>query len=145
MTRQYCTFYVGDLFLGIAVEQVQEVLRDTAVTPVPKGPPAIRGLINLRGRIVTAVCLRTVFGLPPDDRQESPTMLVLENGDELVSLVVDRAGEVVGVREEDFEEPPETLKDGARRLIRGAYKLEQCLLLVLEVKQLLRLDQDGAP
>lgn len=143
MTRQLCTFHVGELYLGIEVERIQEVLRGVAVTPVPKAPPEVHGLINLRGQIVTAVCLRTVFGLPADERQHPPAMVVLDNGDELISLVVDHAGDVVTVREEDFEEPPETLQAGARRLIRGAYKLEYRLLLVLDVEHIARLEAGG--
>jgi purine-binding chemotaxis protein CheW len=143
MTRQLCTFHVGELYLGIEVERIQEVLRGVAVTPVPKAPPEVHGLINLRGRIVTAVCLRTVFGLPADERQHPPAMVVLDNGDELISLVVDHAGDVVTVRDVDFEEPPETLQAGARRLIRGAYKLEYRLLLVLDVEHIARLEAGG--
>lgn len=143
MTRQLCTFHVGELYLGIEVERIQEVLRGVAVTQVPKAPPEVHGLINLRGQIVTAVCLRTVFGLPADDRQHPPAMVVLDNGDELIALVVDRAGDVVTVRDDDFEEPPETLLDGARRLIRGAYKLEHRLLLVLDVEHIARFEAGG--
>lgn len=143
MTRQLCTFHVGELYLGIEVERIQEVLRGVAVTPVPKAPPEVHGLINLRGQIVTAVCLRTVFGLPADERQHPPAMVVLDNGDELISLVVDHAGDVVTVRDVDFEEPPETLQAGARRLIRGAYKLEYRLLLVLDVEHIARLEAGG--
>jgi purine-binding chemotaxis protein CheW len=144
MTRQFCTFAVGGLYLGIAVERVQEVLRDIAVTPVPTAPPAVRGLINLRGRIVTALCLRTVFGLPPDETQRSPTMIVLDDGDETLALVVDRAGDVVAVSEDDYESPPESVDDGANRLVSGAYKLQQRLLLVLDVERVARLDPAGA-
>ena len=132
MARMFCTFYVGDLFLGIEVERIQEVLRDSVVTAVPKAPSAILGLINLRGQIVTAVDLRTRFGLPNRDSEASSTILVLDGADELLSLVVDRAGDVVEVEDDHFEEPPDTLKSESRRLVRGAYKLEHRLLLVLD-------------
>ena len=132
MAHKFCTFHVGDLFLGIEVERVQEVLRDSVVTAVPKAASAIRGLINLRGQSVTAVDLRTRFNLPSRDAEISSTILVLDGADELLSLVVDRAGDVVEVEDDQFEEPPDTLKSDSRRLIRGAYKLEQRLLLVLD-------------
>jgi len=133
MARKFCTFHVGDLFLGIEVERVQEVLRGSVITPVPKAPSAIRGLINLRGQIVTAFDLRTRFDLPRNDAEESSTILVLDGGAELFSLVVDRAGDVVEVDDDHFEEPPDTLRNESRRLIGGAYKLEQRLLLVFDV------------
>jgi purine-binding chemotaxis protein CheW len=139
MAQQFCTFYVGDLFLGIEVERVQEVLRDSDITPVPTAPPSVRGLINLRGQIVTAVDLGTRFGLT-DREGEGSTVLVLDAGSSLLSFVVDRAGDVVEVNDETFEEPPDTLKGDARRLIRGTYKLQKKLLLVLDVEHALELD-----
>jgi purine-binding chemotaxis protein CheW len=141
MARQFCTFFVGELFLGIEVTRIQEVLRDWMITPVPTANPAIRGLINLRGQIVTAVDLRTCFKIPDRDRDDSaPTILVLDGGTELLSLVVDRPGDVLEVEDGSFEEPPDTLKNESRRLIRGAYKLEHNLLLVLDVDHVFDLD-----
>ena len=142
MAQQFCTFYVGDLFLGIEVERVQEVLRDNDITPVPTAPPSVRGLINLRGQIVTAIDLGTRFGIA-DREDESSTVLVLDAGSALLSFVVDRAGDVVEVNDESFEKPPDTLKGEARRLIKGTYKLQKKLLLVLDVENALDLDADA--
>jgi purine-binding chemotaxis protein CheW len=141
MAHQFCTFHVGDLFLGIEVERVQEVIRDSDITPVPTAPPSVRGLINLRGQIVTAIDLGTLFGIA-DREGESSTVLVLDAGSALLSFVVDRAGDVVEVNDESFEKPPDTLKGAARRLIRGTYKLQKKLLLVLNVEHALELDAD---
>jgi purine-binding chemotaxis protein CheW len=132
MAQMFCTFHAGDLFLGIEVEQIQEVLQDAVISAVPKAPPAIRGLINLRGQIVTAVDLRTRFGLPERGVEDSSTILVFDGADELLGLVVDRVGDVVEVEDDRFEEPPDTLRSDSRPLIRGAYKLEDRLLLVLD-------------
>lgn len=140
---QFCTFFVGDLLLGIEVEQIQEVLRNTSVTPVPKTPPAICGLINLRGQIVTAVDLRRVFRASEDGDSDSPTMLILDSGEELRSLVVDDVGDVVTVSEHDYEDSPDTLQGEARKLIQGAYKLKERLLLVLEVEHAMKAAVNG--
>lgn len=131
MALQFCTFRVGELLLGIEVARIQEVLRNTPVTPVPKTPAPICGLINLRGQIVTAVDLRTLFGTDPGETQ-SPIMLIVDSETELHSLVVDSVGDVVEVEENDYEEPPDTLRGRARKLIRGAYKLKDGLLLQLD-------------
>lgn len=144
VAMQFCTFHVGELLLGIEVEQIQEVLRNTAVTAVPKTPPAISGLINLRGQIATAVDLRRVFKTVVDEDSDSPTMLILDSGAELRSLVVDDVGDVVAVEETDYEDPPDTLKGEARNLIRGAYKLRDRLLLVLDVEHALNGAADGS-
>ena len=118
--------------MGIEVDKVQEVLRFHGATPVPLAPSLISGLINLRGQIVTAVDLGSRFGLP--DREDGgSTVLVLRTGSRLISFVVDRSGDVVEVDESSFEKPPDTLKGESRRLIRGTYKLDRKLLLVLDV------------
>jgi len=140
MAQQFCTFHVGDLFLGIEVKRVQEVLRDSHITPIPTAPPAVRGLINLRGQIVTAIDLGTRFN-QANRHIDGSTVLVLDAGSELLSFVVDRAGDVVEVDESTFEEPPDTLRGEARRLIRGAYKLKKTLLLVLNIEHALDLDK----
>lgn len=137
--RQYCTLRVADLLLGIEVGEIQEIIRDTSFTPVPMAHPAIRGLINLRGQIVTAIDLRRRAGLEPAvDGAEYMTM-VLGTAEEPLALVVDSVGDVVEVAAEAFEPPPDTLRGEARRMIDGAYKLERELLLVLNLQVVLDL------
>ncbi|HSN54780.1 MAG TPA: chemotaxis protein CheW [Candidatus Sulfomarinibacteraceae bacterium] len=131
--QQFCTLTVGNLLLGIQVDRVQEVLRDTAITPVPLAHPAIRGLINLRGQIVTAIDLRRRLGLPEAPADASFMTVVLGVGNEALALVVDGVGDVVQVPADSFEAPPDTLRGDARRMIAGAHKLERRLLLVLNL------------
>ena len=131
--QQYCTLRVGDLFLGINVGEIQEVIRDTAFTPVPLAYPAIRGLINLRGQIVTALDLRRRLGLDDAADGGSTSTMVLGTAEEPLALVVDRVGDVVEVDAESFEPPPDTVKGEARTMIEGAHKLESRLLLILNL------------
>ncbi|MCU0302754.1 MAG: chemotaxis protein CheW [Thermoanaerobaculales bacterium] len=131
--RQYCSLRVGDLLLGIDVSRIQEVLRDTSITPVPLAHPAIRGLINLRGQIVTAIDLRRRLGLAPSAAGSRFSTMVLGETGEALALVVDSVGDVVHVDSASFESPPDTLKGEARRMIDGAHKLERELLLILNL------------
>ena len=140
--RQYCTLRVGDLFLGIDVESIQEVLHNTSITPVPLAHAAISGLINLRGQIVTAIDLRRRLELPERPATERPMNVVLPSAAGVVSLLVDRVGEVFEVDDSSFESPPETLRGAAREMIRGAYKLPDALLLVLNVDRVLNLGEE---
>ncbi len=141
--RQFCTFHVDNLFLGIDVQQVQEVIRYQQMTGVPLAPAAIRGLINLRGQIVTAIDLRGWLDLPPRASQTSPMNVVVRDGDNAVSLLVDRIGDVLEVDDDLFEPPPPTVRASVRAMIRGAYKLTDRLLLVLDVGRALA-DSDPA-
>ena len=130
--RQFCTFRLGDLFLGIDVLQVQEVLRTQAMTRVPLAPRAVRGLINLRGQIVTAIDLRTRLEFGPRAEGE-PMNVVVQTPSGVVSLLVDAIGDVVDVQDTIFETPPETLTGVAKELILGVYKFDEQLLLELDI------------
>ncbi|WP_019873635.1 chemotaxis protein CheW [Sporichthya polymorpha] len=134
--RQLCTFTVDDLYLGVDVMEVQEVIRYQEMTAVPLAPEVVRGLINLRGQIVTALDLRRMLDLPPLEGDELPTNVVIRDGaDEAVSLLVDQIGDVVDTDPADFEPPPPTLSGPARDLVLGAYKLPHALLLVLDTER----------
>jgi purine-binding chemotaxis protein CheW len=130
---QLATFRLdGDLY-GVEVEHVQEVLRSQKLTRVPLAPPAVAGLINLRGQVVTAIELRERLGRPPRPAGTDAVVIVVRLHGEAVSLLVDSIADVVDVDAKDFEGPPDTLDGQARELIRGAYKLDGTLLLALDV------------
>lgn len=134
-STQLCTFYVGDLFLGIDVQEVQEVIRAQVMTRVPLASACVRGLINLRGQIVTAVDLRQRLGLGRRSTHEAQMNVVIRTEDGVVSLLVDEIGEVRDVTTEEFENPPATLQGPARLLINGAYKMRDGLLLSLDTRE----------
>ena len=108
------------------------MIRYQPLTVVPLSSSDIAGLMNLRGQIVTAIDLRHRLGLPPREPGERPINVVVRTGDGVVSLLVDEIGDVIEVDDDMFERAPDTLGDGARELIRGAYKLKGRLLLVLD-------------
>ena len=130
---QLCTFRLGDLFLGVDVLDVQEVLYHADVTTVPHAPEAVSGLINLRGQIATTIDLRCRLGVEPPEDEKRPTHVVVRSAGESVSLLVDAIGDVLEVDPDLYEAPPETMDDATAELILGAYKLEEELLLILDV------------
>jgi purine-binding chemotaxis protein CheW len=140
-SQQLCTFAVENYTFAVEVNKVQEVLRFQEMTRVPLAPWVVRGLINLRGQIVTAIDLRHRLGLPARDAAERPLNVVVRTPDGAVSLLVDEIGDVIEVDPESFERPPETLGHDARELIRGAYKLKGRLLLVLDAARTLDPDR----
>ncbi len=137
---QYCTFYLDGLFFGVEVAKVQEVIRYQQMTPVPLAPRVIEGLINLRGQIVTAIDLRRRLELAERPADALPMNVVVQTDDGAVSFLVDDIGDVLALEDSTFEPPPETVQGVAAELIRGAYKLKDRLLLVLDVDRSVRFD-----
>ena len=137
--RQYSTFCVGDLFFGIEVLKVQEVLRYLEMTSVPLAPDVIEGLINLRGQIVTAVDMRRRLGLDKRAAGETPMNMVVRSDEGAVSLLVDEIGDVLDVTAGSYEPAPDNMPAEQRELIEGVYKLEGRLLLVLDTERVLQM------
>ena len=129
---QFSTFFVADMFFGVDVLHVQEVLRFQQMTAVPQAPDVIEGLINLRGQIVTAIDMRRRLHLPPRAADQTPMNIVVRTMDGAVSLLVDEIGDVLQMDASTYERPPDNLDPGARGFIRGVYKLKDRLLLVLD-------------
>jgi len=142
--KQYCTFYLGAALFGVEVMRVQEVIRHQEMTEIPLAPAAVRGLINLRGSIVSCIDLRARFGMQPAPEGVLASNVVTQTAGGLVSLQVDRIGDVVEVTDDSLERPPETLKGGARKLIQSVYKLNGSLLRSLNVEHVLDFDPAAA-
>jgi purine-binding chemotaxis protein CheW len=136
---QYCTFQLEESSFGIGIERVQEVIGFQEITPVPLASAEIAGLINLRGQIVPALDLRRCFEMAPRPAAARPGNVVVRAPEGAVSLLVDRIGDVLSLEQAQFERPPETLRGRERALIRGAYKLPDRLLLVLDIDRVLQL------
>ena len=141
--KQFCTFTLDNLLFGVEVKDVQEVIRYQHITYVPRADKSVHGLINLRGQIVTAIDLRSRLKLKPRPSEQRPMNVVIRSGDDIISMLVDEIGDVVTVDDTKFEKPPDTLDGVAKSLIRGAYKLENRLLLNLDTDKSIKLyDQD---
>ena len=142
MPKQMATFSLDGLYFGVSVLQVQEIVRFQRLTRVPLAPPVVAGLINLRGNIVTAIDLRTRMDLPPRPERQLPTNVVVGTSDGVLSLLVDEIGDVVEVKDDQFEPVPTTVESQVADLISGVYKLEGRLLLVLDVERAVSIGGD---
>lgn len=138
--KQFCTFYLENLFMGVEVSKVQEVLRYQEMTSVPLAPSVVKGLINLRGQIVTALDLRLRLELPPRPEDQLPMNVIIRTSDGAVSLLVDEIGDVLEVSEDKFELAPDTITGMIRQLILGVYKLQENLLLILDTEKSINLE-----
>ncbi|QEG01734.1 Chemotaxis protein CheW [Stieleria maiorica] len=128
----YCTFLVDGLLYGIEVEKVQEVLRTQPTTRVPLAPGVVRGLINMRGHIVSTLSLRSALGLPAGSNVRQEMNVIVRSPEGPVSLLVDEICDVVRVDQADCEPIPGTLRRQQRLFLQCAYKLQQRLLLILD-------------
>jgi purine-binding chemotaxis protein CheW len=137
--RQFATFLVGDLFFGIDVRSVQEVLKYQEMTMVPLAPGAVEGLIHLRGQIILALDVRRRLGLAARDPGVQPMNVVIRTPEGPVSLLVDDIDDVIDLAPECFEPPPPHLPAHLRGLISAVGKLEGRLMLVLDCEQAVRL------
>jgi methyl-accepting chemotaxis protein/chemotaxis signal transduction protein len=141
--NRFCPFFLAGSYYGVEVSQVQEIVRHQPLTRVPLAPRVVRGLINLRGQIVTALDLRRRLGLSEAPDGLTPRNVVVRTGVGVVSLLVDEIDDVLEAEPGAFERPPETLRGAARDLIRGAYKLRDRLLLILDIDKVLAVHQLG--
>lgn len=141
---QVVTFTSGDYHFGINVLTVQEVLKYQEMTPVPLAPPEIRGLINLRGNIVTAIGMRERLQMPPADSDASPMNLIISLRDGSASLIVDSVGDVLTLQPERYRPRPSTLVSPLKEVVTGVYELERGLLLLLDADSLGSISEGGS-
>jgi purine-binding chemotaxis protein CheW len=143
MTNQFATFAVGDLYFGVEVLRVQEVLKYQPMTTVPLMPGVVRGLINLRGQIVPAIDLRERLALAARPDDSLPMNVVVRTTGGVVSLLVDEIDDVLEIEADQEEATPATVTGAARDLITGVYKLKDQLLLALDVERAAVVETEG--
>lgn len=133
--QQFSTFYIADRLYGIEVTKVQEIVKPMEMTEVPLAPQHISGLINLRGQVATAIGIRQLFG--SQDSSDDELMNVVCNMDNhLISLQVDKIGDVVEVDESAFEPTPQTVPENTRRFLDGVYKTGEKLLSIIDIDKI---------
>lgn len=143
-TEEFVTFWIAGQLFGIPVLQIQDVLSSYKITRIPLAPPEITGSLNLRGRVVTAIDLRLRLGLPARPADADSMSIVAENGGELYSLMVDSVGEVLALSQSAYERNLPTLDAKFRAFSDGIYRLDDQLLVVLDVNRMLDYENSAA-
>ena len=136
-SEEFVTVIVGETMFGLAIDRVHDVFVPSGITPVPLSPPEIVGLLNLRGRVVTALCLRRRLGLPGRAPGAKEMAIGLERSGETFALVVDGVGEVLKLSAQTYEPVPINLDARWRDLSLGVHRLDGRLLVILDVDALL--------
>jgi purine-binding chemotaxis protein CheW len=135
--QEFVSITVAGQLFGIPVLQVQDVLGPQRITPIPLAPPEVAGSLNLRGRIVTAIDLRTRLKLPRLPDGEVGMSVVVDHGGELYSILVDSVGEVLSLGASAAQRNPPTLDPAWRDVSNGIYRLDSTLMVVLNVARVL--------
>lgn len=130
---EYVSVRIGDQLFGAPVGAIREVFTPTSVTDVPLAPTEVAGLLNLRGRIVTAIDARRRLGLPPRPADEPGMALGVERGSEIFGLIVDSVGEVLRRPSAELEQVPAHVDSVWRSMVTGVHRLDTELLAVIDV------------
>lgn len=143
---QYVTFRLSGETFGVNVMQVQEVLRLSEIAPVPGAPPYVLGIINLRGSVVTVIDTRQRFGLVPAEITDDSRIIIMEAEQNVVGIMVDSVTEVVYLRQDEIETPPNVGSTETSRYIQGVGHQDGELLILVDLEKLLAKEdrQDAA-
>ena len=136
---EYVTFTVAGQIFGLPIERVQDVFKPARMTRVPLAGPEIAGVLNLRGRIVTAIHLSNRLDLQSRADGMPPMAIGIESGAESFGLLVDTVGEVLKLADDEREANPINLDRKLARVSAGVFRLDGQLLVVLDVDRVLDL------
>lgn len=130
---QYLTFNLNEEFYGVPIEAIREINRVGEITPVPRTPPYIKGVMNLRGRIVPVVNLRTKFSLPEQAFTRDTCIVVIESDFNQIGMIVDAVKEVIDLKASEIEPPPQLGQAAQDRFITGLGKVENRVVILVDI------------
>jgi purine-binding chemotaxis protein CheW len=140
---EYVTVTLDDQLFGLPIARVQDVFIPDRLTRVPLAPPQIAGVLNLRGRIVTAIDMRRRLGLPARDGKTPAIAVGIELKGESYGLLVDAVGEVMKLAKDDCEVKPANLDAGLAEVTAGVYRLDGQLLVVLDIDRVFDMNSEA--
>jgi len=141
---KYLTFTVGREDYGIEICHVTEIIGIQKITDVPDLPGYIKGVINLRGKVIPVMDVRLRFRMPEREYDDRTCIVVVNMGGTAVGLVVDTVREVADIPESQIELPPEVSQSSSQRYIRGLGKIGDEVKILLDVERLVRREALGS-
>ena len=139
---KFLTFELGDEAYGIDIFHVREIIGMQPITVLPDVEHYVRGVINLRGKVIPIMDVRARFGLPPRDYDDRTCIIVINVAEWTVGLIVDTVSEVLDIPHEQIEPPPRVISAGDDHFIAGLGKVEEQVRLLLDVNRLLGWQSD---
>jgi len=139
---QLVSFGLSDEEYGIEITKIREIILITEITQVPQTPHYVKGLINLRSTVIPVIDLRARFDLPEAEATDESRIMVLNVGTKTIGIVVDAVSEVLRVSNKDIAPPPPTVAGLGREYLTGLVKLDDRLLIMLDIDKILGDDED---
>jgi purine-binding chemotaxis protein CheW len=141
-TIEYVTTMIGGQLFGLPIERVQDVFMPERLTRVPLSSIDVAGVLNLRGRIVTAIDMRSRLGLPKDESGKPPMAVGVEMRGESYGLLIDTIGEVLKLANDTREVNPVNLDPRMAKLAGGVHRLDGQLMVILDVDRVLEISSE---
>lgn len=138
---EMATFYVGSALFGMDILKVQEINKILDLTVVPQAPEYVKGILNLRGQIVTIIDLGIKLGLSRIEVGPDTRNIIVNSKNEYIGLLVDRIGDVERTSEDKIEPPPANIGGVNAQYFEGVYKKENSLIGILNVEKVLKEEQ----
>jgi len=135
---EIATFYVGEALCGIDILSIQEINKQTEVTVVPQSPEYVKGVLNLRGRIVTVIDLGEKIGLSPISMSKDNRNVIVDSHDEHIGLLVEKISDVMTAEETKIEAPPANIGGIQGKYFSGVFKTETSLVGILDIGKALQ-------
>lgn len=139
-TVEMATFYVGDSLFGMDILKVQEINKLFDMTEVPMAPEYVKGILNLRGQIVTVIDLGKKLDLSVNEMCSDTRNVIVNSDSEYIGLLVDRIGDVERTDKAEIEPPPANIGGVQGKFFEGVFKKESSLIGILNVEEILRDD-----
>ncbi|WP_300465168.1 chemotaxis protein CheW [Desulfobacula sp.] len=138
LDMELALFQIGDMLCGLDTRHVQEINHNFKITPVHRAPEYVRGVINLRGEIVTVIDLHQKFSMPPSEDNDGIQVVFVRYENECIGLLVDNIHDVVSANHFDISTPPSNVDGISGAFINGVYRMEKELVIVLDLDELLK-------
>ncbi len=139
---EFVTAWIAGQLFGIPITRVHDVFEAERITRVPLAPAEISGVLNLRGRVVTALDMRKRLGLPPRDVASKQMAIGIDQDGEAYGLLVDSMGEVLKLTAGSLDSVPINMQQDWTAISTGVYRLEDRLMIVLDVDRILNFGKD---
>ena len=142
---QLVSFNLGPEEYAVEVLKVREIIRMTSITHIPNTPPSVEGIINLRGKVIPIISLRSRFSMPSSDNDHHTRIMVMDIGGKLMGFIVDGVSEVIRISSGEIQPPPSMVSSGANQdFICGVIQHSDQLLLMLQLDRMFSEDEQDA-